>query len=868
MGWLSRLFRRKRLEEILDDEVRHHIELQVEEYLKAGLSPAEAESAARNRFGTVTSVKERCRDANGTASVESFWQDLRFAARSFASEPAFAAVVLATLALGIGANTAVFSVLRAVILEPLPWPEPDRLVLIWENDRIRGTNEEGASYPDYLDLKQRSNHFEHLAAMQRMDVTLTGRGEAERVAAARVTSNFFAVTGLPPATGRVFRSGEDGVVLSHGLWARKFGRSDGVVGSVVKLDGFTGTVLGVMPPEANALEPRGPELWTSLETVRATQFRGQHNIRILGRLKKGSVLEQAQAEITAIMAGLEKEYPNDNLGRGAVVVTMHEYLAGNLRPALRVLSLAVAVLLLIACVNIVNLLLARASGRSREMAVRVSLGAGRRRLARQLLTESLLLATGGAALGIGAAWWGVKGLIALAPPGTPLIERTSIDGLTMTVTAGISLAAWLLFGLLPAIRASAVDPAGALQISGRHTASKGSLRMRNALVMAQIGMAAVLVISSGLLLRSFWRLRQVHLGYEPRGVITLRIKLPESRYPWPKFPYREWPDAINFYDRLRSAAAELPGVAAASMAMSSPADASWTTRVTVAGRPAPPEGEQDEAQLRTADPAYLKATHARLVRGRFFSRSDDERHPMVAVVNEAFVLRHLPNEEALGNSIVVFGTPREIVGVIENLRYGGPSTAPEPAMYFAFRQMPFPNGTLIVRSGGEPAALASSLRRAVSIADPNVAAFDVITLDEALRESTARERFIVTLLTGFAAIALALAAVGIYGVVAYSVARRKQEIALRMALGARGRDVFSHVVGATLLRTAAGVLAGAAVAALAGQVLQPLVFETSTRDESIYLAVGAVLLAVAFAGSAFPAARAVRVSPASTLRQE
>jgi putative ABC transport system permease protein len=381
----------------------------------------------------------------------------------------------------------------------------------------------------------------------------------------------------------------------------------------------------------------------------------------------------------------------------------------------------------------------------------------------------------------------------------------------------------------------------------------------------------VLVISSGLLIRSFWRLSQVSLGYEPHGAISLRMNLPETRYPFPKWPIRRWPEVTAFHDRIRAAASSIPGIESVSLAMASPTRPSWTTRVTIVGRPVPPEGEQDEAQLRTADPQYLRATRIPLLLGRFFNDSDDDAHPLVAVVNQSFLNRHFPGDppaSLLTRRFTIFGIPREIVGILPDVHYGGPGSDVQPTMYVPVRQMPFPNITLIARAHTDPATLAQGLRQAIFAADPNVAPYDVMTLTDALAESTARERFILYLLTAFAALALTLAAVGIYGVVAFSVSRREQEIALRMALGARACDVFSQVVGATLFRASIGIAAGCTLALLAGNLLQPLVFQTSTRDLLTYSAVAAILLATAFLGSALPASRAARLDPAHTLRKE
>lgn len=867
MGWMRALLRRNKLQQALDDEVQLHVDLQTEEYIKAGMTPEAARAAAQRRFGNAASVQDACRDQNGVTRVETFWQDLRFGARTLVTQRGFSITVLLTLALAIGANTAVFSVLRGILFEPLPIPEPDRVAIVWENDRLRGTTREWASFPDYVDMREQTKVFEHLAAVQSMDVTLTGQGEAERVPAVRVTASYFNVLGLQPRIGRVFGKGEDGIVLSHALWQRKFGGAADVLGKTIRLDGFSGTVLGVLPPEA-ALNTDDVELWTSMENVRATQFRGQHTTQVIGRLKRTASIGQAQAEMDTIMANLEKAYPNDNLGRGARVVALHEDLAGNMRPALKVLAAAVIGVLLIACVNIASLLLARASARSREMAIRTSLGAGRARLTRQLLTESLLLALLGGALGVVTAFYGVAGLVALAPADTPLLGRVRVDSWMLAATLGFSLLSWCIFGLIPALRTSSAAPASALQSTGRTTAGRESHRLLHGLVVTEIALAVVLVVSAGLLIRSFWRMRQVDLGYQPSGVMSLRVKLPETSYPWPKFPFLVWPEVTTFNQRLKTAVEAIPGVDSVSLAYAHPARATWTTRVQVEGRPKVPEGERKEAQYRTADPDYLKVTGARLMRGRFFTQSDDERHPLVAVLNEAFLREHFPGEDPIGRRILIYGNPREIVGVVGDIRYAGPGQPAAPTMYFPVRQQPWPNLTLMVKTHGDPAALASALRRAVASADPAVAPFDVMTLDAAIASATERERFVLFLLTGFGALALTLAIVGIYGVVSYVTGRRRRELAVRIAMGAAPGDVFAQVTGGTFVRAVTGAGIGVVAAMAAAPIMQPLLFQTDIRDPATYGTVAAVVVSVALCGAALPARRAATLDPVVTLREE
>ncbi|MBL8228960.1 MAG: ABC transporter permease [Bryobacterales bacterium] len=865
MGWIRALLRRRKMEDALDQETHLHIDLQTEEYIRSGMSPAEARAAAQRRFGNLASVHERCREENGITRLETMWQDIRFAARTLTHQPGFTATVLLTLALGIGANTALFSVLQGILFKPLPLPDPDRVVIVWETDRVNGTTRENASYPDFLDMKQQTKHFEHLAAIQRMDVTLSGTGEPERVSAARVTASYFAVLGLQPLLGRPFSAGEDGVVLSHKLWHRNFGGHNGVIGRNVLLDGVHCVIVAVMPPAAT-LHENDPELWSSMENLRASQHRGQHNTRVVGRLHRGVSIAQAQTEMTAIMARLEQHYPQDNKDRGASVVSLHEDLAGNMRPALKILTAAVVGVLLIACVNIANLLLARATSRTREMAVRGSLGASRPRLARQLLTESLVLSLLGGLLAIAVAYAGLQALVALAPPGTPLVDRIQLDAGALAATLGLSLLAWVIFGALPAIETSAIAPGAAIQT--RSAAGTRHRALLHSLIVVEVALSAVLVIAAGLLIKSFWRLHQVDIGFHPSHVISLRMKLPETDYPWPKWPFREWPKVTAFHERLKAAAQSVPGVDVASVALADPMRELWTTRVAIEGRPMPKDGSQKEAQYRAADEDYLRVTGAVLKQGRFFRTTDDSRHPMVAVVNESFAREYFAGQSAIGSRIVVFETPREIVGIMGDIRYSGPGSPSPSTMYFPMRQQPWPDCTLIARATGDAALLSRSLQQAVRSADASVAPFDVTTLDSAFRQSTARERFVLSLLTVFGTLALLLAIIGVYGVAAYAVQARRAEIAVRIALGARRIEVYREVTSRILAHAALGVGAGLVCAALCAPLLQPLVFQTSPRDLLTYAAVTLTLLLAALLGAARPARQAAAIDPAIVLREQ
>lgn len=800
-------------------------------------------------------------------------EDLWFAARALWRRPLFAALVVATLALGIGGNVAVFSVVDGVLLRPLPYPEPDRLAIVWENDRLRGTETEGVSAPDYRDFTEMSRSFTALAARQRVDRTLGALAEPVRVSSARVTASFFRVLGVRPILGRVFLPEEETpgrgavVVLTEAMWRAHFGADPRVVGTSVRLDGAPRTLVGVVPDAARMPGLRD-EIFEPLAFGPDDLIRGRHGLRVVARLTPEATLRSAQADMSSVMKRLEELYPDDNLGRGALVRSLQDEAVGESRPALLLLFGAVALLLLMACASVANLVLTRGLGRERELAIRRSLGAGPLRLFRQLLTESLLLATLGGALGAFVAVWLVR-LVRAFGPELPRLEQAAVDGRALAVALAASLVSALVFGVAPAIRAARRRPQAGLSEGGRTAGSASSLRARKSLAAFELVAAVVLVAGAGLLIRSFWKLQHVDPGFDPRGLLLARVSLAGPGYAFPKgWPVHDWPAERAFTEAVSVRLAAAPGVRAVAFAHQGPTDEGWTTRVTIDGRPAPPPGEQDEASFRPVSAGYFETLGIKLAKGREFTRFDAAGRPLVAVVNDVFAARHLPGEEPLGRRIVVFGAPREIVGVVPNERFSGLEAGPAPAMYLPLAQNPQQGLVVIARGAGEPLDLVPALRDAVRAADPTLALFEVGSAVGELSSSMEERRFTLLLLAGFAAVALALATVGIYGVVSFAVSERTREMGLRIALGAEPRHVFRMVVRQGLGLSLAALAAGTLAALLLGRVMERLLFGVDARDPLTFAVVAAILLGAAFIASAVPARRATRVDPMAALRAE
>jgi putative ABC transport system permease protein len=800
-------------------------------------------------------------------------EDLRLALRGLRRRPGFAAAVVATLALGIGGNVALFSVVDGVLLRPLPYPDPDRLVIVWENDRLRGTDREGASAPDYLDLVEQSRSFETMAARTRQNRTLGTAAEPVHLSSARVSSTYFPLLGVRAVLGRTFDAADEQpgaahvLVLSEGLWRERFASEAAVVGRSVLLDGTPATVVGVVPDRAT-VPGLSEEVFEPLAFTAEERYRGIHNFRVFARLKPEATVATAQSDASAVMARLEKTYPDDNEGRGAWVRPLVDEVVGGARPALRLLFGAVALLLFMACASAANLVLARGISRERELAVRTSLGAAPLRVFRLLLTESLLLAMVGGALGTLLAAGAIALVRVLGPEDVARLQECAVDGRALLFALLASLAAALVFGALPALRGARRSPAASLKDGGRVAGASG-LRARRFLVAFELAAAVVLVVGAGLLVRSFSNLRRVDPGYDPKNLLLAHLSLTGPGYEFPKgWPVLEWPAYTAFADSLRERLLAQPGVLGVAFAHQGPADPGWTTGVTVEGHPPPTPGEQAEASYRPVSPGYFRTLGVPLLRGREFGRFDGPGAPPVAVVNEAFAARHFPGEDPVGRRIIVARLSREIVGLAGDERFEGIEAGPAPAMYLPIDQNPQPSVTVAIRTASDPLAAVAALRAALRANDPTRALFEVETAEQALEGSLRQRRFVLVLLGGFAAVALLLAAVGTYGVVSFAVGERTREVGVRIALGARPTHVFGLVVRQGMTLATVAVALGVLGALALGRVMENLLFGVGARDPLTLATVAAGLLLTAFAASALPALRATRVDPVRALRLE
>ena len=866
---LRSLFRRGQVEAELNEELRYHLERQIEVNTAAGMSVEEARYAALRAMHGLDQRKEECRDMRRVRLIEDLWQDFRFSLRSLLKRPGFTAIVLLALALGIGANTAIFSLVNAVILQPLPYRDPDRLISVY-GTRNRST--QGSVGPtDFLDYRSQNNTFEQFAASGSMmlPMNLTGSGEPERLNASIITGNYFDTFGVRPALGRGFsleneKTGQDHVtVLSHAFWQTRFGGDPNIVNKTINLDGKAYEVLGVMPAEV--VLPQPAQLWVPInfDADPEMKMRNARFLRGVGRLKEGVTLAQAQADTDLIAAQLEQQYPDSNTGWSLRLIPLREILVGGSRTMLFILFGAVGFVLLIACANVANLLLVRAAARQKEIAMRTALGASRLRIIRQMITESLLLAILGGALGALLAVAGVKLLVSLGEDNIPRTANVKIDATVLAFTLLISLATGLLFGLAPAIRTMKENLVDALK-DGIRGGSEATVknRTRSLLVVFESAIAVMLLIAAGLLIRSLVALQNVDPGFDPNNVLTLRVDLPRQKYNTPE-------KASNFFEQLETRVAGLPGVEAVGLITDLPLSGEARDMpYRVEGRPA--TSDIAFVDFRRVNKNYFSAMRIPLRRGRNFTEQEVRQSDKAIVVSQAFVDSVFPNEEALGKRLIIWSgiknEPYEIIGIVGDTRYQSLQGKPSATMYVPTRELLFVN--LVIRTQGDPLSLVGGVRKEVNALDPDQPIAAIRPMTEWVAMSAAGARYRTTLLGLFALLAMILAATGIYGVISYSVAQRTQEIGVRMALGARPLDVLKLVVRQGMMLALIGVIVGLAGALALTRVMSSLLFGVTERDPITFVAVAALLIVVAFIACFVPAHRATRVDPLIALRCE
>jgi putative ABC transport system permease protein len=807
--------------------------------------------------------------------MNTLWQDLRYGARMLLKRPGFTLVAILTLSLGIGANTAIFSVINSVLLRPLPYPQPERIAHLWETNRKQNVLTGTVSPLCFTDWRGQSQSFEAMSAYRFASLALTGGAEPERLTGVAASAGFFEVLGVTPLLGRGFTAEEDKpgnnrvVVLGHGLWQRRFASDEKLIGQTITLDGQSHTVIGVMPPKFRY--PNAAELWTPLALDLSRSRRGSHFLFAIGRLKTGITPVAAQAELDVIARNLEKQYPDNNRDQGINLVPLHEQLVGqDLRLRLWVLLAAVGLVLLIACVNVANLQLARAATRYRETAIRSALGAGRGRLVRQFLTESLLLAVLGGLSGLLLAKWGADWLANIARAQFPQLPEISLDTRVLGFTLLVSLLTGVIFGLAPALQSVKINVQEALKESGPGATGQRQ-RVRSLLVIAEVALAVVLLVGAGLLINSFFRLQRVNLGFDPENLLTFNIALPQTRYGAAHL------QAAFFQQTLQRIAA-LPEVQVAGAVSDLPFSGSRSgSSFSIDGR-AKQSNEDWNADIRLISPDYFRALGIQLHAGRAFSERDVKETPGVVIINQTMARRFWPNEDPLGKRLTI-GTPqetelygrapsREIVGIVGDLKHQRLADASAPEMYVPYQQLPGLAMSLAVRGRGDAAKLTGAVREAVRAVDRDQPISRVALMAERLARAVATERLNALLLTAFAAVALLLAGVGIYGVMAYTVTQGTREIGIRLALGAQARDVLRLIVGQGLLLTGIGLGLGLVTSFALTRLLERLLFGITATDPLVFSAATLLLSLIALLACYIPARRATKVDPLVALKYE
>ena len=807
--------------------------------------------------------------------MDTLHQDIRYAIRRLLKSPAFTAVALLTLALGIGANTAIFSVVNGVILKPLPYQDPDQLVGIFHLSDGQRTTMSG---PNFTDVRKLNTTMTDAAAYTAARMILTGRGEPQRLDGAQISASLFDILGVAPALGRTSAADENTpgrgrvAILSDGLWRSRFGADRNILGKSLTLDGVSHEIVGVMP--AGFSFPSARAIWTPLEYTEdfTTSQRGAWYLQAIGRIRPGVSEAQVRAEVETIGKQLAAKYPDNNEGLDFTAVGLHEAVVGDVRMAFWVLLGAVGFVLLIACVNVANLLLARAAVRESEIAVRTALGAGRGRLVRQLLTESVILGMIGGGLGLLAAVWGIEALLKLEPQGIPRLGEVGVDPRVIAFTMGLAILTGLLFGLVPAFQSTRGGISSTLKEGGRGAlTSRGGARVRTTLVIVEVALAVTLLAGAGLLIRSFTRLASVDPGFKVQQALTFALSLPDARY--------EKEEAqIAFFDELLPRLRALPGVEAAAGVISLPlSGSSLVLTFEVKGRPPLPPAQQPAMQVRIATTGYFEAIGIPLKRGRFFAETDRWGGPPVVLITEAAVRQYFPNEDPIGKTINLGwgrgeGKPKaggEVIGIIGDVKDEGLAEADPPQIFLPYKQWPVQSMAVLLKTAVPPRSVATAVQKTVYSVDGNIPVANVRTLEELVARSISQPRFYMTLLSVFAGVALLLAAIGIFGVLSYAVAQRTREIGIRMALGAHAGSVLGLVVREALLMSSVGVIIGIGAAfVLTEWLVAQLLFDTSPHDPATFAVVAATLTIVSMAAAYVPARRATRVDPIVALRAE
>jgi predicted permease len=868
---LRSLFRGSQADRELDDEMQYHIERLTQERLARGLTPEEARCAALRAMDGLTQNKERSREMRKVNGITNFARDFRYALRLLRKSPGFSAIAILTLAVGIGANTAIFSVVNGVLLRPLPFPEPDRLVRLWETaphdlgrNVINGWN--------FLDWREHTRAFEDMAAISSLQINLNGYGQPVAATCMMVSPGFFSILKVPAYLGRTFTADDgisghdDKVVISYGLWQTRFGGDPDVLGKTLSVGGTPDVIIGVMP-QGFAFPKNQAQLWVPLALTRSESFRRGRSLTAVARLKPGVTLDQAQQDMEAAARTTVALRPDYNKNWSAQAIPLLQDVTQDLRRPLWVLLAAVGLLLLIACANVANLLLMRGSGRLREIAVRETLGATRKRIVQQLLIESLVLAAAGLAVGLAFAKLGLRGLLAIIPQGAPLprSEPIMIDGPVLLFTVVVSLATAILFGLAPALRLSRVPLEDALK-QGTPRSAGGHRRLRQALVVAEISLAMLLAVGAGLMLRSFDRLLAVDPGFDTPHVVTMHLFTSPGKY-------GDFKKRSQYMHRILSEVRTVPGVESAGSAHFLPLTGAESDSCFAPGtsHEEPNPAKSPDARFLIISPGYFKTMGTHILSGRDFDEHDQFGSPSVIVVNQAFVRSFLPGQNPLGQPFSVcwnMPNPVEVVGVVTDARQAGLDDAPHPTIYLSNDQVPMYFASIVARATGDPRQIMSSVEAAVHRVDPEQAVSDMRTMDDVLSDSVSRPRFQMLLLLVFAGLALGLATIGVYGVISYSVGQRTQEIGIRMALGAGQSDVIHLVMKEAALLAVVGLAIGLAGALALTRVLGSLLFETAPTDPITLFSVSLVVVVAAALATYLPARRAVKVDPMLALRYE